>query len=294
MSADVGAGPDRQVQTVPGGAAAAGGHRRHQRDQQSAGVDRIVLPERAAHHRKLGDRAARLPRRAVQALAARSPHLRGQYHLGPGRPEDPGHRREVHHVGLRHGAGEVRVTSSPGSSTATSARRAERDGVAELELRLDAGRRRRLLSGSVAPAFNLSNEAGLCGSTRTTSGPGRSEFFGPRLACTSSWTARPAAHALRQARVHAELRGTCRGRLPAQHRRGGPPGGVEGLFAELATSSATTRLRPPVAGAADAALHPGRGLELSDRGRLLGKPSTAYIMPSVTGFGSPHWPNHRR
>lgn len=65
--------------------------------------------------------------------------------------------------------------------------KAERDGVAELELRLapGAGAGYQWFEG---PTFNLSNEAGLVWVYENYKRTGRREFFGPRLAYSVDWT----------------------------------------------------------------------------------------------------------
>ncbi len=137
--------------------------------------------------------------------------------------------------------------------------KAERDGVAELELRLAPG------TGVgyqwfEGPTLNLSNEAGLVWVYENYKRAGWSEFFGPRL-LLGRLDPLPAAEALPHARVHPELRGSRR-RLPAQHRRGSSPGGLEGTLRRAALRVPLRRdtgRRPPPDGPA---LHPGRGLEL--------------------------------
>ena len=110
--------------------------------------------------------------------------------------------------------------------------KAERDGVADLEVRVAPG------AGVgyqwfESRTFNLSNELGVVWVYENYTRGRSSEFFGPRLAYSVDWTPIEPLLLYHKLEYIPSFKDFSR-RLPAQHRRGGPPGGVEGALRRAA------------------------------------------------------------
>ncbi len=186
VSADVGAGPDRYVQTAPAPGAPP-------QPVAIADISAInptppawtgsfslngLLTTGNSETEQLGFRGA---------LSKRWPHDRltfgAEYSFG--RQEDPstGEKSTTIDYAMALAKYDHFFTKKFYGYLGT---KAERDGVAELELRLapGAGVGYQWFEG---PTFNLSNEAGLVWVYENYKRTGSSEFFGPRLAYSVDW-----------------------------------------------------------------------------------------------------------
>jgi hypothetical protein len=186
VSADVAAGPDRHVQTAPAPGAAP-------RQVAIADIAAINTPPAWTGLFSLNGLLTTGNSETEQlgfrgALSKRWPHDRltfgAEYSFG--RQEDPstGEKSTTIDYAMALGKYDHFFTRRFYGYLST---KAERDGVAELELRLapGAGVGYQWFEG---PAFNLSNEAGLVWVYENYKRTGASEFFGPRLAYSVDWT----------------------------------------------------------------------------------------------------------
>lgn len=187
VSADVGAGPDRHVQTAPAPGA----------PPQPVAIADIsaINPTPPAWTGSLTLTGLRTTGNSETdqlgfrgALSKRWPHDRltfeAEYSFG--RQEDPstGEKSTTIDYAMALGKYDHFFTRRFYGYLGT---KAERDGVAELELRLAPG------AGAgyqwfERPTFNLSTEAGLVWVYENYKRTGSSEFFGPRLAYSVDWT----------------------------------------------------------------------------------------------------------
>ena len=186
-SANVGAGPDRYVQTAPAPGALP---------QPVAIADiSAINPGPPAWTGSFSLNGLRTSGNSVTeqlgfrgALSKRWPHDRltfgAEYSFG--RQEDPSTGQKSTTLDYAMGLAKYDhfLTKKFYGYVST---KAERDGVAELELRVAPG------TGVgyqwfEGPTFNLSNEAGLVWVYENYKRAGWSEFFGPRLAYSVDWT----------------------------------------------------------------------------------------------------------